>query len=79
MHAGPEHQNAAKLDTDDVAFVITYCILARELYPDTDWETVEPRLEQGWLRVRGDSTASWQDVRQIGRARWMAGSGDTIQ
>ena len=58
-------------------YLVAFCALAMELYPDEDWTAVEPKLEQSWKRYLGDGMCSWSDVRDSAHTRWEARSGST--
>ena len=54
----------------EAEFLTSFCTLALNLYPDMDWDAVEPKLECSWKRLHGDSGAAWRDVCESVRARW---------
>jgi hypothetical protein len=57
---------------DRNAFLLAFCAVATELYPDLDWEDVEPRLQRSWERYLGDGDREWIEVRELVRERWNA-------
>jgi len=54
------------------SYLVAFCTLAIELYPDEEWTTVQPKLERSWNRYVGESMCSWKDVHDAARARWEA-------
>ena len=32
------------------SYLVAFCTLAIELYPDEEWTTVQPKLERSWNR-----------------------------
>lgn len=54
----------------EAEFLVSFCTLARDMYPDLDWNAVEPKLERSWQRLRGDGGLPWRDVRDCAHARW---------
>lgn len=54
------------------SYLVAFCTLAIELYPDEDWATVQPKLERSWERYVGDGMCSWEDVRDSAHQRWEA-------
>lgn len=57
---------------DAHAFLVAFCALAEELYPELDWAAVEPKLQRSWERYQGDDRCRWEDVRETARVRWEA-------
>lgn len=68
------HSFDAGACVDAHTYLIAFCALAMELYPDEDWATVEPKLARSWQRYLGDGTCDWSDVRDTARTRWAARS-----
>lgn len=56
------------------SFLGAFCAIAGDLYPELDWEDVEPKLQRSWERYLGDGNRQWEDVRGLVRARWEARS-----
>lgn len=56
------------------SYLVAFCALAVELYPDEDWVTVEPKLARSWERYIGEGLCEWKDVRESARTRWEARS-----
>ncbi len=56
------------------SYLVAFCTLAMELYPDEDWATVQPKLERSWGRYAGEGMCSWNDVRDSAHQRWEARS-----
>jgi hypothetical protein len=54
------------------SYLVAFCTLAIQLYPDQDWDTVQPKLARSWERYVGESTCSWDDVREAAQQRWEA-------
>ena len=57
------------------SYLVAFCALAAELYPQDDWATVEPKLQRSWERYIADGACGWEDVRQSAHARWLAATG----
>lgn len=54
------------------SYLVAFCTLAIELYPDEDWATVQPKLERSWERYVSDGMCRWEDVRDSAHQRWEA-------
>lgn len=55
---------------DAHAFLVAFCAVAKDLYPEFRWGEVEPLLERSWERYQGDGIREWADVRELVRERW---------
>lgn len=57
---------------DPHTFLVAFCAVAMDLYPELGWVEVEPKLERSWERYLGDGIRRWADVRELARERWEA-------
>ena len=57
---------------DRNAFLLAFCAVATELYPELDWDEVEPLLQRSWERYLGDGDREWIEVRDLVREQWNA-------
>jgi hypothetical protein len=67
----PDMQSQSPLDAR--TFLVSFCALAREIYPDLDWDTVAPKLQRSWDRAHGEHGFRWAEVSESARIRWEAG------
>ncbi|MGH8077514.1 MAG: hypothetical protein ACREPE_09355 [Lysobacter sp.] len=67
------HASEMALGYDAHAFLVAFCTVAMDLYPELTWDEVEPRLKRSWERYQGDGVRQWAEVRDLARERWEAG------
>lgn len=56
-------------------FIMEYGEQMRELYPDRDWEHVEPLLRQIWENTYRSST--WENAKDLMHAAWRSWGPDS--
>lgn len=55
---------------DDYGPAYGYGVEARGLYPERDFDDVEPEMSRDWAAHRGASSLSWERARHASRDAW---------
>ena len=63
-------QQPAEPDQLDHAHARVLGELATNLYPDLDWNRIEPLMAADWHKVRERSSLAWADVRDEVHSAW---------
>lgn len=53
-------------------YLVAFCALAIEIFPEDDWITVQPKLQKSWERYAAERHCGWQQVSAAAQARWEA-------
>lgn len=58
------------MNANDIELCRVYGQISREYLGDVSWEQSEPRLREGWNRLRRDPAVDWDRAEPLVRTFW---------